>query len=188
MDFAHAIKLAKAFAHDFLDDGFVLLEAPDFDFFFEKLDEALSDETLEELLIVLRVADLGLKVMLGFLLNSLDHIEADLHLCHPALIDFSAFEDFLCDLDGVFHFAKGLFILLAGLTLDLVYPEVFLLVGLLVDSPDVGDLVVLDRCQEPIHAFLVDGVGILITLISHDIYQLKFLIKSLAIQRSSDVR
>lgn len=59
--------------------------------------------------------------------------------------------------------------------LNLVNPVLFLLVSLLVNSPDVADLIVLNGRQEPIHAFLIDGVGILITLFSHDIYQLKFL-------------
>lgn len=99
MHFTHVIKLSKAVIHDLLDKSLISFKTSDLNFFFKKLDQSLSNKTLEKLFVVLRVADLGLKMVFGFLLHFLDHVKANLHLCHSALIDFSAFEDFFCNLD-----------------------------------------------------------------------------------------
>ncbi len=82
---------------DGLDGGNVLSAAVDGNIVLLDLDEALHDELLQEVGVVLSPGDHG-ELLAGLIDEILEEIVADLHLLHPALTDLGRSGDALLDL------------------------------------------------------------------------------------------
>ena len=156
------VELGLALGHEFGDEALVGTHAPDLDILLNELDESLGDEVLEERAVLFGALGLLAETVLGLLLDPLDHVEAHLHLHHPALIDLPALEDFLCDLDAVLQLLEVLLVVTAGLILDPVHLVVLLLLALFLNLAQLVLLVLLNEGQEALDPLVGNPLEILI--------------------------
>ena len=120
LDGASFVEFFLALSHNLRYEFLVGPKASNLNVLLDQFDQSLGDESLEECSVLCGVAGLFVQFFLGLLLDPLDHVKTDLHLLHPALVDFSAFEYFFGHLDAVVHLLEDLLIPLVGLILDLV--------------------------------------------------------------------
>ena len=154
LDCASLVEFLLALSHNLRYEFLVGPQASNLNVLLDQFDQSLVDESLQKCSVLGGIAGLVVKFFLGLLLDPLDHVKTDLHLLHPALVDFSAFEYFFSHLDAVVHLLEDLLIPEVGLILDLVRLVLLLPLAILINFLLLILSVLVDELQKFTHPSL----------------------------------